>query len=222
MHRSDGLREQDAREFARLLQQALDSREIRGLLRSSRHAVDAGRLRAGALRERAGIAAVANPEYQAFLRAAALPEVRADAQAQPPDDLQEPGRGGLLAVLAVLTPTLSAMAAVLLLLIGYALRLVGLHVHLARGLHNAGWMLAGLAAVSALPGLAAVLVTAARNRPSPQTAPPPGPEAAHAYELWRQALLERGILPHLRRRIEAAHRTCDGDSHFSDCATLEP
>lgn len=80
MSRSDdGLREQDAEEFARLLQLALKSREIKGLLRSAGHAVDADRLRSEALRERARIAASAACEYRAFLRAAAATGVRAEA-----------------------------------------------------------------------------------------------------------------------------------------------
>jgi hypothetical protein len=101
------------------------------------------------------------------------------------------------------------MAAVLFLLIGYALQLVGFHPHLARALRNSGWMFTGLAAVSALPGLAALLITAARNRPVAEASPAPDPEAARAYELWRQALLERGILPHLREHIAAARHTSD-------------
>ncbi|WP_406509897.1 hypothetical protein [Streptomyces sp. NBC_00212] len=229
MSRSDdGLREQDAEEFAHLLQLALTSREIKGLLRSAGHAVDADRLRGEALRERARIAAAAACEYRAFLRAAAATDVRAEAPPEPLDDIPEPERGGLLTVLAVLTPALSAMAAALLLLIGYALHLVGLHAHLARGLHNAGWMFASLAALSALPGLVALLVTAARNRPAaqagpgPQAGPAPHPEAVRAYELWRQALLERGILPHLRERTAAASRTSGTDPHFRDCANREP
>lgn len=223
MSRSDdGLREQDAEEFAHLLQLALKSREIKGLLRSAGHAVDVDRLRSEALRERARIAAAAACEYRAFLRAAAATDVRAEAPAEPLDDIPEPERGGLLAVLAVLTPALSAMAAALLLLIGYALHLVGLHAHLARGLHNAGWMFAGLAALSVLPGLVALLVTAARNRPAAQAGPGPHPEAVRAYELWRQALLERGILPHLREYTAAASRASGTDPHFRDCANREP
>ncbi|WP_438295305.1 hypothetical protein [Streptomyces sp. HUAS TT7] len=208
----DGLREQgfgdglDAEEFARLLQLALTSREIKGLLRSAGHAVDADRLRTEALGECAVIAAVAAPEYRAFLRAASTTDVRAEAPPEPLDDVPEPERGGALAVLAVLAPALSALAAVLLLLIGYALHLVGFHAHLVRGLHNAGRMFAGLAAICALPGLAALLITAARNRPAAQARPAPDSEAARAYELWRQALLERGILPHLRERIATANR----------------
>ncbi|MFI6471017.1 hypothetical protein ACIBL5_12295 [Streptomyces sp. NPDC050516] len=223
MSRSDdGLREQDAEEFAHLLQLALESTEIKGLLRSAGHAVDADRLRSEALRERARIAAAAACEYRAFLRAAAATDVRAEAPSEPLDDIPEPERGGLLAVLAVLTPALSAMAAALLLLIGYALHLVGLHAHLARGLHNAGWMFAGLAALSVLPGLVALLVTAARNRPAAQAGPAPHPEAVRAYELWRQALLERGILPHLREHTAAASRASGTDPHFRDCANREP
>ncbi|MFI6054396.1 hypothetical protein ACIBCO_30430 [Streptomyces violascens] len=213
MSRSDdGLREPDfgdgpdAEEFARLLQLALESREIRGLIRSAGHAVHADLLRTEALRERAVIAAVAAPEYRAFLRAASTTGVRAEAPPEPPDDAPGPERGSTLAVLAVLTPALSAMAAVLLLLIAYALHLVGFHAHLARGLHNAGWMFAGIAALCALPALAALLITAARKRPAAQAGPAPDSEAARAYELWRQALLERGILPDLRDRIATADR----------------
>ncbi|MFJ8386523.1 hypothetical protein ACIQ9Q_18730 [Streptomyces sp. NPDC094438] len=211
MNRSDGLRTQDAEEFARLLQLALDSREIRRQLRSVAQAVDVEELRIRALRELGTIAAAAAAEHRAFLRAAATAEERAGGHPGPDDEPAdpEPERGGLLAVLAVLTPALAAIAAALLLLIGYALQLAGFHPHLARGLRNSGWLFAGLAALSALPGLAALLITAARNRPAAQAGPAPDPETARAYELWRQALLERGILPHLREHIAAARHASD-------------
>lgn len=103
-------------------------------------------------------------------------------------------RGTLLPALAVLTPVVAAMSATALLLLGYALRLADTTGDLPTSLVTAGWVLALVAALSTLVALAAMLRTAVRERSGPPTAE----RVEQARLSWQQALLGRGMVPHLR------------------------
>lgn len=210
----DGLRAQDRVVFAHALQQALDSPEIRAALSDASATVRPEWLRAQALRDREVIAAVVAAEYRVYLRANAAAESDADGGAA---DAGAPWRDGerttsvrdeLLSALAVLVPALSAVAAAAFLLIGHSLELVGLHPMLADELQTWGWGFALLAGATAGVVLARLLMAAARNAPMARAEP-----TADAYDrarreqaVWRRALLERGVLPYLRRRIEEERR----------------
>ncbi|MFJ1582153.1 hypothetical protein ACIOC1_02410 [Streptomyces sp. NPDC088197] len=106
---------------------------------------------------------------------------------------------GLIAVLAVLTPLLAGAAAVIFLLIGYALRAMAPEPAIASPLRTAGWLFAAVTAASILLGAVGLLLTALRDgssaiHDSPDALPP---EVADARDAWYRALLERGMLPFL-------------------------
>lgn len=208
------LRTEEATAFAQALGQALDSPEIKEALRSGPGTTGAERLRVQAFRSRAALCATAATEYRAYAR---LRAEEARLAAPSPED----GRpsGGLLPALAVLVPSLGAVAAVIFLAIGFGMRLVGVHRQFSDELLYAGWLAAGIAVAATAAGLVWLLVTAARNRSAPPAdgdAAPcadagSGSEVARAREAWRLALLERGILPFLLGRIqeEQARTTTD-------------
>ena len=97
-----------------------------------------------------------------------------------------------------LTPPVAASSAAVLLVLGYLLQLTDTPGTLPASLVTAGWILALVAAVSTLIALAALLGTAIRG----PAAPPPHTARLEQARLdWQQALLERGMLPHLRRYL---------------------
>ncbi|MFD7663169.1 hypothetical protein [Streptomyces sp. NPDC059788] len=210
---TDSLRAEEAAVFAHVLGEALDSPEVRAAMRRTPDAADRERLRLRAHRERDTLCAAAASEYEAYAR------LRTDDDTHPGtgSDADADARtatgsgGGLLPALAVLVPSLGAVAAVLFLAIGFGMRLVGIHRQFADELVYAGWIAAGVAAAATAAGLVWLLVTAARNRsatPAHGDAAPGGDcagqesEAARARAAWQVALLERGILPFLLRRID--------------------
>lgn len=106
---------------------------------------------------------------------------------------------GLAAVIAVLTPLLAGAAALIFLLIGYAMSAVHPQPAIASPLRTAGWLFAALTAASILLGVIGLLLTALRDgsraiRDSSDEMPP---EVLAARAAWRQALLDRGMLPFL-------------------------
>lgn len=68
---------------------------------------------------------------------------------------------------------------------------------------TAGWVLALTAAVTVSIGLWALLRTALRRRESTSDGRKSagGTDVDRARERWRQALLERGLLPYLRSHL---------------------
>ncbi|MCF6522154.1 hypothetical protein [Streptomyces sp. JJ36] len=119
--------------------------------------------------------------------------------------LADAAGAGLLAIVSVLAPLLAGTAAVIFLLVGYALHVLSPEPALAEGMRNAGWAFTALAAATALLGMGGVLLTAVRNGSRGAVAPPGGSalaeEVAQARAAWREALLERGILPFLREAL---------------------
>ncbi|MBD0741073.1 hypothetical protein [Streptomyces sp. CBMA152] len=210
----DGLRAQDRPVFAHVLQQALDSPEIRAALRDASVTVRPEWLRAQALRDREVIAEMAVVEYRVYLRASAVAESDSDGGVSDPSASWRDGeqvtsaRAELLSALTFFIPALSAVAAAAFLLIGHSLELVGLHPLLADELQTWGWGFALVAGAGAAVVLARLLMAAAHNTPAAMAEP-----AADAFDrarreqaVWRQALLERGVLPYLRRRIGEERR----------------
>ncbi|MFK8848049.1 hypothetical protein [Streptomyces sp. Ac-502] len=210
---TDSLRTEVDAAFAHALGQALDSPEVREAMRRAPGATGREQLRARARRERDALCAAAAPEYATYTRLRSANSTPPPEEA-PPEPRTASDSGGLLPALAVLVPSLGAVAAVLFLAIGFGMRLVGFHRQFADELVYAGWLAAGIAAAGTVAGLAWMLVTAARNR-SATTAggdPAPGadagthsgePEVARARAAWQRALLERGVLPFLLDHIRA-------------------
>ncbi|MER6981194.1 hypothetical protein ABT317_30530, partial [Streptomyces carpinensis] len=113
---------------------------------------------------------------------------------------------GAGAVVAVLAPVLAGVAAALFLLVGYILEMLDPAPAFAQTMVTAGWVFGAMTAAAIVVAGVGLLLTALRNRPSPETGPygPLGAELAQAREAWHDALLERGILPFLREALAAS------------------
>ncbi|MEU1408679.1 hypothetical protein ABZ471_41485 [Streptomyces sp. NPDC005728] len=117
-------------------------------------------------------------------------------------EASETAGAGVIAVASVLAPVLSGAAAMTSLIVGLLLRLLGLAPSFARMLLTMAWVFGAIAAAATVAAAVALLVTALRN--SPYDAGPYddlGDEVARAREAWREALLERGILPFLQEAL---------------------
>ncbi|MFJ6567949.1 hypothetical protein ACIQNU_11025 [Streptomyces sp. NPDC091292] len=209
--------------FAQVLDRALGTPEVSDATDRADAALGREQLRTEALAARATISAVAAPEYRRYLevRAVAVKRRRAVRAPRPGESAQEASGGsdgarrksGLLPALAVLVPSLAAVASVVFLLIGYGMRVLLARPYIGDGLVMAGLIAGSVAVGAALADLAWLLVAAARNRRSPDdgSAGAKDPEVRRAREAWQEVLLERGVLPFLRGRIEEARAGGEGD-----------
>lgn len=186
----------DRADFERILHQALHTPDIRAALNHPDTAITGDHLHALALVAADAIAAEASAEHVLLARLRT-------ASTQPPEPAGGPAGGrGILAALAVITPALSAIAAAIFLLLGYSLHLAGAQPHFAQTLIGAGWTAATVAALAALASGSALAMTALRHHTEPYTPQPDPGEFTQAQEAWRRALLERGLLPFLRRHLQ--------------------
>ncbi|MGW3955888.1 hypothetical protein ACWEKM_34380 [Streptomyces sp. NPDC004752] len=210
--------------FERLLAQALGSGQIAQALERSGATLDRERLRARASSARTAITAAAAVEYQDYLAARSAAAGYGSHARTEGEEAAPPRRaGGVLALFAVVVPSLSAVAAAVFLLSGYGLRAVGGRPYVGDGLTTAGLLAAAVAAGAAIGDLIWLSVTAVRNRsgdeygaladpdPDPDLAPAPDPDVAAARAAWELALLERGMIPFLLGRIEEARMAERGD-----------
>ncbi|GAA2918825.1 membrane protein [Streptomyces thioluteus] len=235
MNSAPHLLAEDRPEFERVLDLALRSAhrdpEIAALLSATGQRLDTEQLRLMAVQAMAAISACAMSEYRIFVRvrqelrdrsAAARPQpVGAGAPAPAEDTAPAPGDGsegaGAAAMLTVLAPVLAGIAALLFLIVGYALKAVDTDASLSGPMVTAGWWFAGLTAAAALVAMGALLFTAVRNG-RPGAGGPGGSgdgldtEAERAREVWHDALLRRGVLPFLRDTL-ANSATRPGASH---------
>ncbi len=116
----------------------------------------------------------------------------------------EPAGAGLAAVLAVLAPVLAGAAALIFLLVGYALKMVGPASAFADTLLTTGWVFGAITAAAILVAAVGLLVTALRNSATSLRAGDRAEldaEVNRAREAWHQALLERGMLPFLQEAL---------------------
>ncbi|MFC7845335.1 hypothetical protein [Streptomyces sp. NPDC057382] len=196
---------EDRADFEAVLTEALRSAGLRDALGTDPDGRAEAHLRAEALAHADTIAAAARGPYRDYLA------VRRAARHRPPF-----GTGSLLPALAVLTPLVSAVSAALLLALGGTLHAVGAPGPLPGSLLASGWALALVAALTGLVAAAALLRTALDRR-----VPPAADQVEHARLLWRRALLDRGMLPHLRRHVhphpEAAIRPCSPPDTLAPC-----
>ncbi|OEU90768.1 hypothetical protein DB35_03295 [Streptomyces abyssalis] len=136
---------------------------------------------------------------------------------------------GLLAMVSVLVPLLAGTAAVIFLLIGNLLRVVSPEPSIAEPMRGAGWVFAILAAAGIVVAMAELWLTAVRNgagarrnRPGDATAASGtdddtaaesrlAREVSAARAVWRETLLERGIVPFLAEAL--AGYPSGGGSH---------
>jgi hypothetical protein len=143
--------------------------------------VDREWLRARALDERAGIVAAARAN----------------------------GSDGVQNLLVMLIPVLSAVAAVVLLIAGYGMRVFADRPYVGGGLITAALLTGAVAVGVAVGDLGWLLVAAARSRPLEEGAEAGRGDAGQGDggrggEEWEAALLERGMVPFLRRCLEEA------------------
>ncbi|MFF4053554.1 hypothetical protein ACFYZ5_43835 [Streptomyces chartreusis] len=110
---------------------------------------------------------------------------------------------GSFRAFAVLAGLLATLATLLCLLLGYVLEEFGAAASTAETLVTTGWILGTAVAIPTLIAIATMLFGARRNRPASDSGPygELKEEVARAKEAWREALLERGILPFLREAL---------------------
>ncbi|WP_433341191.1 hypothetical protein [Streptomyces sp. CA-253872] len=233
MNSAPHLLPEDHPEFERVLDEALRQAVPRPAAQDPDGQFSATRLKTLALGSAGLIAATAAPEYQHYVRVREELRIRTPGDtenAAVPTRAQEGGGlaaaigevteasgAGAIAVLAALTPVLAGVAAVVLLLIGYLLRLVDSEHVIGDALLTAGWIFAVLAAAAILIAGIALLLVALRNGATALSADPrrpraavPDPEAENvdrARADWRQALLEKGFLPFFQEHTDSQERT---------------
>ncbi|MEU9379171.1 hypothetical protein AB0D94_36210 [Streptomyces sp. NPDC048255] len=143
-------------------------------------------------------------------RSPRTPEPPAAARTRPTSsetqalETTEAAGAGLFTVFAVLAPVLSGTAAALFFLIGLVLKMFSAESGSGRTMFAAGWLFVAVAvgaiAVCAV-GLLGTALRSSRDQPAPEAAryhEPSEEQVARAREAWRNALLERGIMPFLR------------------------
>ncbi|MGW0475312.1 hypothetical protein [Streptomyces coeruleorubidus] len=197
------LHPEDRADFEAVLDLALSTADIHGAVRADPTGRTAAHLRAHTLAHADDITAAAGEPYRAYR--AARTAARQDAR-------RPLATGTLLPALAVLTPLVAATSAGALLLLGGLLQVADAPGPLPGSLVAAGWTLALVAAVTGLIGLAALLRSALGGRAD---------RVEHARLAWRQALLDRRILPHLLRHPAVAHAEA-GITPCSPPDTLAP
>jgi len=213
---------EDRQEYERVLDEALRSAPNRPELAAVGQRLNPEQLRTMALNATAIITVAAATEYQHYVKV--REELRQPASSTPPSTREsgstEPGMGalglattlgeaaepagaGAVAVAAVLTPVLAGTAAVIFLLVGYIIKSLDPKQVFGKTMITAGWVFGVMTAAAILVAAVGLLLTALRNRPSLGTGPygELSGEVAHAREAWREALLERGILPFLREAL---------------------
>lgn len=127
--------------------------------------------------------------------------------------VSETAGAGLLAMISVLVPLLAGSAAVIFLLLGNLLRVVSPEPSIAAPMRGAGWVFAVLAAAGIVVAMTELWLTAMRNgagalrsradevvaesADGDQGESRLAREVSAARSVWREALLERGIVPFL-------------------------
>ncbi|MDO0936265.1 hypothetical protein QQY66_32880 [Streptomyces sp. DG2A-72] len=196
----------DRRDFEQIVDEVLRSAPHRPELAAVGQRLNSAQLRTMALNASALITAAAATEYQDYVR------VREEARRPVPsvlgrpaaaDEAPESAGAGVVAVAAVLAPILAATAAAVLLIVGYVLKVLEPTSGVARTLLTTGWVFGAVTAVAILVAAVGLLITALRNGPSSAACPSgePGDRVARAREAWREALMERGIVPFLREAL---------------------
>ncbi|MDX2390156.1 hypothetical protein NJL88_08750 [Streptomyces sp. DK15] len=195
---------EDRPEFDRLLDETLRAADERPELATLGERLNAEQLRTMALNAIALLTAAAAAEYDHYVKV--REELRGEARSA------SAGRGeyatgdrddgaGLSAVVAVLAPVLAGTAMLIFLLVGYSLKMIDPEPAFARTMLTAGWLFGALTVAALLFAVIGLLVTALRNSSTEvaaaETVVVPE-ELSRAREAWRNALLERGIIPFLR------------------------
>ncbi|MFF9770183.1 hypothetical protein ACF1GT_27015 [Streptomyces sp. NPDC014636] len=216
------LQSEDRQEFERLLDEALRSAPQRPELAAVGQRLNPEQLRTMALNASALITAAAATEYQYYveirdgLRHPALSTSATITNSEVPEsgsadtglvtalgEAAESTGAGAIAVIAVLAPVLSGTAAAIFLLVGYILKVLDPGHTLARTLLTTGWVFGVMTAATILVAAVGLLLTALRNSSTAdaRARDTANEELSRARDAWRDALLERGILPFLREAL---------------------
>ncbi|MEU0223340.1 hypothetical protein ABZ177_03105 [Streptomyces sp. NPDC006284] len=220
---------EDRQEYERILDEALRSAPHRPELAALGQRLNSEQLRTMALNATALITAAATTEYRHYVKAreelrrpapsAGTPATResgseesgtgAGGLAATVGEVAEATGAGAVAVVAVLAPVLAGTAAAIFLLVGYILRMLDPGQAFAQTMLTTGWVFGAMTAVAILVAAVGLLLTALRNHPSAESGPHGelDGEVARARDAWREALLERGILPFLREALAAPGTT---------------
>ena len=206
MNSAPHLLTEDRPEYERLLDDALRHAHERPELAAVGERLSAAQLRTMALAAVALITATASDEYEQYVKArdAARATARDTASGPAPDALGQSG-AGIGAVVTVLAPMLAGTAAAIFLLVGYLLKMLEPPPAFAGPMVDAGWFFAAVTAAAIFVAAIGLLIAALRNgstslpardaRDARERLPD---DVALAKDVWRQALLERGIVPFLR------------------------
>ncbi|MCK1794669.1 hypothetical protein MTQ01_01225 [Streptomyces sp. XM4193] len=240
MNSAPHLRLEDRPEFERVLDEAL--RTMARAETETAPPLATADLRTLAVADADAIAAHASEEYGEFVRVrerlrqpagtAAPPsgtspggassdrtDPSGSAGGSPPGPADSPADSsgaGAFVVLSLLLPVLSGSAAVIFLLVGYALGVVSPEPALAVAMRNVGWVFAVITVATGLVGAVSLLLSASRNAPTARRGSDsgrndgPSDEITVARAAWRHALLQRGILPFLRDAQERAAQGQEG------------
>ncbi|MGR3936590.1 hypothetical protein [Streptomyces sp. BRA346] len=210
---------EDRPEFERVLDEVLRTADRRPDLKGIGQRLTAEQLRTMALSASAAITACAAAEYQDYVVARTRlrePAPPLPMPGAPEDDgerdhsagftgaLLDASGAGLFPMLAVLAPVLAGTAAIIFLLVGYVLHVLDPAPSIAQPMITAGWFFAALTAAGILLAAVGLLITALRNGSSAirgEALAEQLEEVDRAREAWRQALLERGVLPFLREAL---------------------
>ncbi|MDX3454158.1 hypothetical protein PV396_19785 [Streptomyces sp. ME02-8801-2C] len=214
---------EDRQEYERILDEALRSAPHRPELAAVGERLNPEQLRTMALNATALITVAAASEYQHYVKV--RDELRHPAPSTPTSvhetgstessagtlglattlgEAAETAGAGAVAVVAVLAPVLAGTAAAIFLLVGYILKMLNPEPAFAQTMLTTGWVFGAVTAVAILVAAVGLLITALRNSPEAEEDGAYGElteEVALAREAWREALLERGILPFLREAL---------------------
>ncbi|WP_327235648.1 hypothetical protein OG349_18415 [Streptomyces sp. NBC_01317] len=213
MNSAPHLLSEDRADFERILDDALRNAHDRPDLADVGRRLNAEQLRTMALNATTQIATAAAAEYEHYAKMreefrspvsspALNGSVREPATVEEDDDTG----AGFAAVITVLVPVLGGTAALIFLLVGYLLKALTPAPAFADSLLAVGWFFGAVTVIGILGAAVGLVITAVRNGATEVPAPEePGgelpDEVARAREAWRHALLERGILPFLRRAL---------------------
>ncbi|MGW0826232.1 hypothetical protein [Streptomyces sp. NPDC002845] len=216
---------EDRQEYERILSEALRSAPHRPELAAVGQRLNPEQLRTMALDATAFITTAAATEYQHYVKvreelrqpAPSTPLARegsASGSTEPGGatvglattmgEVAETAGAGAVAIVAVLAPVLAGTASAIFLLVGWALKMLTPEPAIAQTLVTTGWVFGAITAVAILVAAVGLLLTALRNgtvTADDAARSELSEEVAQARDAWREALLERGILPFLREAL---------------------
>ncbi|MFJ4932098.1 hypothetical protein [Streptomyces sp. NPDC088736] len=209
-HGPKRLLSEDGQEYEQIVDEALRSDPFQLVLAAAGRRLNSEQLRTMALNATALITAAAMTEYAHYvnvrgsLRRLRPSPAAAGVVARRASSWGTSGASSSVAVFAVLAPVLAGTAAAICLLVGYLLKVLAPGQTFAQNFLAMGWAFGAAAVAAILVAAVRLLLTALRSGPSSLRAGARGKlneEVDRAREAWRDALLERGIMPFLQQAL---------------------